>query len=262
LLFGPGSSWSLERPREARREFEKAISIDPTNARAYSGLSDALGLDWDMSGGEDAWVALRRAHTARAIELEPELAEAHCSLAMILEHDWRFREAEREFKQALSLNPSYAFAHHKYGGLLAEEGRPDEALQEMIRAEELDPHSAINIQLKAGLLIMLRRLDEAEAALDRMRELREYEPVSDFRYHAWLAWLYNAKLDIPRALQEIARVYELRQFSEEGPTSYLVEVGMHSALAGDKITALENLEALKRTDTFSRFIPMPGWRTV
>ena len=75
-LFGPGSSWSPERPREAKREFEKAISIDPTNARAYSGLSDALGLDWDMSGGEDAWVALRR-DTARAHPVERQLGLAH-----------------------------------------------------------------------------------------------------------------------------------------------------------------------------------------
>jgi len=247
LLF---ARWSRERVREAKQGFERAIAIDPTNARAHSGLSDALGdldwEDWEEFGSEEAWIAFRRAHTARAVELEPQLAEAHCSLAMILQHDWRFGEAEKEFKLALSLNPSYAFAHHSYGLLLAVEAQPEEALREVIRAEELDPHSAVNVQTKACLLIMLRRLVEAEATLDRARALREYEPVSDFRYHCWLAWLYNVKPDIPRAIQEISRVEELAQFGET-PDMDKMEVAMHSALAGEKVKARENLEALKRT---------------
>jgi adenylate cyclase len=62
--------------RAAQHEFETAIALDPKNARAYSGLSDALhALGWgDYLGPRENWLPVCRAHAKRALSLDPNLA--------------------------------------------------------------------------------------------------------------------------------------------------------------------------------------------
>src|SRR5262249_19482374 len=101
---------SLER---AEVYFQQAIDRDPAYGAAYSGLADCnSGLSWH--GFRPPAEALPKAYAAalKATEIEPQSAEAHASLALVLNHRMDWGGAEREFKRALQLDPNYANAHH------------------------------------------------------------------------------------------------------------------------------------------------------
>ncbi len=80
---------------------------------------------------------------ARALELDPELPEAHAVAAMVATtDDWDYARAERDFKRAIELGPNLAITHYRYGWtFLSPLGRHDEAIAEMKRAMELEPLS-------------------------------------------------------------------------------------------------------------------------
>ena len=99
----------------AKTQFELAIALDPTNGAAHSGLADATRLHGSFypSVPRAQWDVIARQTAATAVELDPNLAEAHASLAIILWDDYEHAAAEREFKIALTLNPSYSWAHSR-----------------------------------------------------------------------------------------------------------------------------------------------------
>jgi tetratricopeptide (TPR) repeat protein len=135
---------SDENLKKAIAHFEEAITLDPSFAPAYSGLSDAYLWAGYNEGVFTAAEAMPKAKAAaeKAIQLDDTSAEAHTSLAvfkLFYEFDWA--GCESEFHRAFALNPNYAFAHDQFGVGLALQGRLDEALAEGKRAIELDPLS-------------------------------------------------------------------------------------------------------------------------
>jgi eukaryotic-like serine/threonine-protein kinase len=128
----------------ARDHFQRALDLDPTFARAWSGLAEAfvhLASVMGLSAGE----AYPRAREAadRALALDPDLAEAHAALGVALAvYFWDSEAAERHFLRAIELDPSSAWAHGAYARHLRNRGRFDEALASAVRAQELDPLSA------------------------------------------------------------------------------------------------------------------------
>jgi adenylate cyclase len=192
----------------AREQFERAISIDPSNAGAHSGLADTASyLSWAHSEtSREDWDRLRRSHAVRAIELNPELAEAHCSLAAILWDDFEFEAAEKELRLALGINPSYALAHHLYAAVLEDEGRAEEALRESALAVESDPQSVLMLNGKLLVLLMLRQLDEALPLLEKVRTL-DREGAS---YYNYLAIYRYAGGDFAGSLEAQDRLDALR----------------------------------------------------
>ncbi len=232
-----GHSYSEQTLRNAKKQLELAVSIDPSNARAYSGLSDAsYQLGWfhfDERGTE--WNRATRAYADRAIELDPHLSEAHCSLARILWYEHEFVATEQELKLAISLNPSYSVAHELYAKVLEDEGRTDDALREFSLAEELDPRSGTILTYSAWLLVMLRRLDQAKIKLDRLKELYKNDPM----YHGLLANYYLAKEDFPQALRAADRRVEL-----EGTEPNTLHARIYAA-AGEKRKARKLLGDLE-----------------
>lgn len=206
------SVWTEEVFREAKQQFEHALALDPANARAHSGLADAtIQLWWhfrDPSQG-DRSPAIRE-HVDRALELDPDLAEAHCSLALILWDDCDHSGAEKEFERALSLNPSYSYAHWDYGHLLWVFERNQEALVEFALAEELDPNSTQFAISHPQLLISLRRLDEAKVALERLKTL----DTRGSEFLRMLCYYQYARADFEGALQTTDRLHELESKRE------------------------------------------------
>src|SRR5439155_6593230 len=92
--------------------FEEAIRKDPGYALAYSGLADAYDVssDYDLFPPRDAY-SKAKAAVLKALELDPDLAQAHATLADIKSaYEWDWPGAEAEFKRALELNPGYATA--------------------------------------------------------------------------------------------------------------------------------------------------------
>ena len=129
--------------RTAITLFADAVKEDATFAPAYVGLADAHSLLnlYDIDPPDDAYEkALEYAN--RAHTLDPDLAEAHASLAYINFYYKRDRAgAELEFRRAIQMNPSYAQAHHWFALVLAAMNKPVDALSEIETAERLDPRS-------------------------------------------------------------------------------------------------------------------------
>jgi serine/threonine protein kinase/tetratricopeptide (TPR) repeat protein len=140
-------SWNkrtLEGMREAVGYFEQAVGMDPSYARAYTGLADCISM-LSIYGNLDARQAETRARAAqeRALEIDPGLGEAHASRGFtLLLFDWKFRDAEAAFRKALELNPGYPSAHQWLGFMLGLTGRLDDARAAMKTAQQLDPFSA------------------------------------------------------------------------------------------------------------------------
>jgi tetratricopeptide (TPR) repeat protein len=132
---------ALERGIES---FQHAIDVDPAYAPAYAGLADcytALGYGSYLPPN----VAFARAKdaAAKAIALDPNLADAHASLAYgKLYYDWDFNGANLEFQRALALDPNDVTALDWHSVYLTAMGRFDEAFTEIQRARDLDPLSA------------------------------------------------------------------------------------------------------------------------
>src|SRR6185436_13920985 len=121
--------------------FQQAVRLDPSYALAYTGLADSFSLLPQYSATPISEVAAKaRSAATRAVELDPELAQAHASLAQVVWLlDWDFGKAEQELRRAIELNPNYATAHHWLGLLLTQLGRNDEGRKEVLRAQQLDP---------------------------------------------------------------------------------------------------------------------------
>jgi len=152
---------------ESIAHFEEAIRKDATFAPAYVGLADAydnLGLVFiGVPPGEVRPKVISAAR--KALELDPELAEAHVLLADVYQKQWQWSDAEAEYKQALELKPNEAAAHLGFASWLLCQGRTEEALAWARRARELDPVGATGTGI-GGILFYARRYDEA------IRELR------------------------------------------------------------------------------------------
>jgi TolB-like protein/tetratricopeptide (TPR) repeat protein len=152
---------------EALLHFQAAVDADATFAPAYAGLAAtyaALGL---VFYGEPPGKTRPKTVVAarKALELDPELAEARVLLADALQGDWHWEEAEAEFRRAIALSPSNAGAHSGLADWLLCQGRIEEALASARRAQELDPLAFDGVQV-GWILFQARRYDQA------VRELR------------------------------------------------------------------------------------------
>src|SRR5204862_4755470 len=102
------------------------------------------------------------AAASRAVELDADLAEACTSLALIkMESDWDWPASEKLFHRALQLNPQLDEAHHQYSHYLMSLGRNAESLSESLRALELNPLSLPIINHLAWHYLFARQYDEA-----------------------------------------------------------------------------------------------------
>ncbi len=223
----------------AKAQFELALSLDPKYAAAYSGLADATRLHGQWAPyyiPRAEWEEPARRLIATALELDPNLAEAHASLASTLWSDFDLPGAETEYQRALSLNPSYSLAHRWYAEFLEDEGRADEALVEFRLAEAADPLSPLNLMHFARLLVWLGKFDEA---FSKIQKLAEIEPDGDL-YHGGLRDYSLARSDIAQGLKEI-RWFEDRRTD---PRDKQRTRAFYYAVSGEK----EKARALLRQD--------------
>ncbi|MFL6280660.1 MAG: protein kinase domain-containing protein [Vicinamibacterales bacterium] len=137
------NNFSTDSLRRAREHFERAVVLDPTYAMAYAGLGDTFGALAYYGHIAPAEGFPRAAAAARrALDLDPEVADAHITLGIErLFWGWDSIAAEQELQTAIRLNPKLALAHSVYGLILAVGGRDEEALKEVLYARELDPLS-------------------------------------------------------------------------------------------------------------------------
>jgi TolB-like protein/Tfp pilus assembly protein PilF len=225
------------------KAFQDAIEQDPSYASAYAGLADcytALGYISALSPEE----SFPKARTAanRAIELDPTLAEPHCSLGYIkFYYDWDWAGAEKEFKTAIALDPKYAISYEWYGWYLTSRERFSEATRVLKIAAKLDSLSAAistdmafslyygsnlekaKIQLKASLALndslplthlIIGRIDQDqnrfEEAIEEYNRTLQYAPNWAVGIAA-LGNLYGAQGKPAKAREMLAKLDTLRK---------------------------------------------------
>ncbi|HEX8246545.1 MAG TPA: tetratricopeptide repeat protein [Pyrinomonadaceae bacterium] len=153
--------------------FQQAIALDPNFALAHSALADFYNLQtiFGVTSNEKGFT-LAKKFALKAIELDPDLAEALTALAFTTwAFDWDFAEAERLFQKAIRLNPNYARAHEWYAFLLSLNERHEEAESEMRRAELLDPNSPGLASMVSLVFYNARHYEEAYRKARRALEL-------------------------------------------------------------------------------------------
>jgi TolB-like protein/DNA-binding winged helix-turn-helix (wHTH) protein len=230
--------------------FQQAINKDPAYGAAYSGLADCnSGLVWH--GFKSPAEALSKANAAalKAIEIDPQSAEAHASLGLVLDHRWDWAGAEAEFKRALQLDPRDANAHHWYGNSLSILGRHDEALLEAKQALELDPLNLM-IGTWVGLRYYLAR--KYELAIEQSRNTIEL----DANFAAAHLLLGENFVQMGLHEQGLAELQTAASLSGNSPL-YLAQVGVAHAAAGRTTEALRIIAQLQ-TISSERYVSPYG----
>jgi TolB-like protein/DNA-binding SARP family transcriptional activator/Tfp pilus assembly protein PilF len=192
--------------RTALSYFEQALAQDPGYALAYAAIADVYG----MLGAFDYGLAppartfpLAREAAERALELDPDLPEAHAALGNVLfNYDWDLPAAEARYRRAIRSHPGYGMARHWLSLLLTAAGRPDEALQEIYDALEMDPRSPV---LTTSLARHLYYRGDFERALDEFDAAIAFDPSFILAYlGAGMALVQQEKYDLALARYEAA----------------------------------------------------------
>src|SRR5438105_1321949 len=201
--------WEKRTPdalEKAKDSFNQAIARDPNYAMAYVGLSDYYNTVEDyvpIPASETAPKA--RAAAEKALAIDSSLAEAHAALAGAHWSLFEFAAAEREFKRALELNPNYAQAHHWYGLFLSWDGRNQDAIAHLRRAVELDP---LNLQYNCNLSQVLGNAKQYDASIEQLKKTLEMDPNYG-QAHAQLSAEYQATGKYGLWLEEIKKAMDL-----------------------------------------------------
>jgi adenylate cyclase len=231
--------------------FERAISLDPHYALAYSGLADCFIILGFYGFREPSSVFPKANEFAlKALELNESLAEAHASLgdlSMHYFHNWQ--TAERELRKAISLKPSYATAYHWYSEYFASMGRLEEALVENAHALELDPFSLVARNLRGKFLYFAGRYKEAE---ETYKSTLGIEPNDSLSYKG-LAEVHTMTGNFDQALSETKRALEL-----SGGSAFIEDdLGYIYARKGDIQKAREILDQLLLSGS-RKYVPPYG----
>ena len=212
--------------------FQQAIDKDPTYALAYAGLAEAYILmsSYGAASPKESFPKARVA-ASKAIEMDPSLAEAHNALASVLgSYDWKFAEAEAEWRNTLALNPNYASGRQWYAEHLLFMGRYSEGLEEMKRAQDVDPLSLI---INGLVGVAYRMNGQNDQALEQLTKTLELDPNFS-RTHLFLAETYQTMGQYEKAMDEFGRAFILEGVPAEKITPALAFVKERYRTEGPK----------------------------
>jgi len=171
---------SLEKSKDY---FNQAIQRDPNYALAYVGLADYYNVVSDYSPVPDSEAGPRaRVAAEKALAIDDSLAEAHASLAAAHWSMLEFAAAEKEFQRALELNPNYANAQHWYGLFLSWDARHSDAISHLRRAVELDP---LNLQYNANLGQALGDARQYDVGVEQLKKTSRWIRITLKRTASW-----------------------------------------------------------------------------
>jgi adenylate cyclase len=183
------------------RYYEQALKLDPNYALAYCGLADTYAYMGGVVMPSKEAVVKGKQFAQKALELDPELPEAHLSVACALGGAFDWRNARIEFERAIELNPNLAWAYEIYAWFLGGLGRLDEAIAKDKKAIDLDPLNSFFQSALAYFLYHARRYDDAIVQIEKTLEL---DPASTLGRHL-LACCLLWKGDTAGAIAEFQR---------------------------------------------------------
>ena len=196
--------------KEARRMLEDVVAAEPEFAPAYAALAEAIVL---LRDGFNTYGNIPHAEVTvlatplidRALELEPDLAEAYAVRGLMLYEDRKWDEARSSLLRAVELNPSLSSAWVWLGNLSASQDRLEESLQYLEEASAIDPiwivpHSNLTYRYQ-----VMGRYDEIWEILDRLKPYHEDTAL----YHQTVSNAYRAVGRLAEALKSAESAYEL-----------------------------------------------------
>lgn len=224
----------------AKRMFETALEHDPNYARAWAGVADCdsfLFLEYYRGEGLDNILEA----SARALELDADLSEAHASRGLALSTVDRLSEAEDEFTRAIALDPDLYEAHYFYARACFSQGRTEEAAFHFERAMEIMPAGFEAPIFLMQLLFDLgnddRALEVGKVGFDKAEQELVTHPENVRAAYLGAAYLINEG-DNARAREWLTRALAIEP--EDFLTLYNVACG-HARL-GDSDRAIDLLE--------------------
>lgn len=230
---------------QAIEHFQEAIEQDPGYALAYTGLADTYNLLGYYNTQRPTHAYPRaKAASARALEIDPSMAEAHGSLGytnLFFDRDWS--AAERSFREAVRLHPSYASAHQWYGWYFIATDQPEKTLAAMYRAHEIDPLSLI---INDHLGYALALAGQTDAAIEQLKATLALEP----NFAITRLRLGSVYLELGRPAEAIREMETAARLSD-GRLA-LGYLGHACGVAGDQTRASTILDELRahRVDRF------------
>jgi serine/threonine protein kinase/tetratricopeptide (TPR) repeat protein len=238
--------WNKRSPDGIQKSIEylnRAVDNDSGYALAYAGLADSYNLMsfLNVVPPREA-MPKAKAAAAKALEIDPNLAEAHISLGYAsFTYDWDWPAATKHFTQAIALNREAVMTHGYYPFYLTVAGRDEEAIRTAKRAVDRDPVSAAASHTLAVQLALARRFDEAIQECRRTIDLDPNFAVA----HDVLGGLLATKGMNREALAELEKAVALSR----GAAIPLANLGYVRARVGDRAEArrvLEQLEAASK----------------
>ena len=220
--------------------FETALQHCPGCALAYAGIADA-NVMLACRGMVPAKETFRSSAEAarRALEIDPELGDAHGSLAHVRLHDWDWVGLDQQFRRAIELAPSLAIVYYWYGEYLMSQNRPEEAIATTSTAQRLDPLSPV-IRASLGMILYLaRKYDRAsEILVDAIETSPEH-----FLPHMRLGLIRIQQKQFPEAIRELKIATRLAEESTETQAALATAY----AASGDRANAMRIARKLERT---------------
>jgi serine/threonine protein kinase/Tfp pilus assembly protein PilF len=235
--------WTQEGLDQGIKYLQDAATRDPDYALAYASMAYAYtDIGVGVAGSLPAEEAFRRAKAAvsRALELDPDLAEAHAVLGhlkYVCDYDWA--GAEAELKRAIELNPNSGDTFDIYGLLLSSQERYEEATEAQKRAHELDP-----LAHRMDLVTTYLRMGRYDDALRRVTRIIEVEPHLALA-HLTLGWTYLLKGMPDQGLAAMEKAITLSPDN----ALYLAQLGQAYGMVGrteDARAVLARLEEWSR----------------
>ncbi|HUR37176.1 MAG TPA: protein kinase [Terriglobales bacterium] len=194
---------------QAMKYFDEAIAADPGYAPPHAGIAEIEVFSLPAT----EHMPKAKAAAERALELDPNNAEAHMALGLYhLYNDWNYAAAQRDFEKAVTLNPGSANVYARSMIPLWAVGKFDEAIRAGEKARQLDPFSlAVNVDLGRAYYFA-RRYDDAIRQLQKTLELDPNNSLT----HLFLGITYGEKAMYKEAAEHVARYVEAGGASEEG----------------------------------------------
>jgi TolB-like protein len=228
--------------REAARDFEAAIRLDPDFGLAHASLSDAYML---LAGYVPPSEVMPRAKAValRSIELDPGLAEGYVALASInYLYDWDWTAADRHYRRSFSANPLLHTRCICYAWYLAVVGDTEAGVVEAERAREMDPLARLPRAVAAWMYYLAGRTREAETEVAALMEMSRND-VTGRRIRAWLLWDQGHR---SAAVEELERIrHELQRPGSLPPTILESELASMRAMIGQTQEARALLTSLQ-----------------
>jgi adenylate cyclase len=151
----------------ALKMFSQAIELDPEYVRAYAGTADCCSFLYMYAGSHEKHLQQADANSRKALELDPDSAEAHASRGVALSLKNQHGEAEQEFETAIRLGPMLYEAYYLYARASFVQGKLEKAIQLYEKAREVNPQDYQAPLLVAQIFCDLGEEEKAEASRRR-----------------------------------------------------------------------------------------------